>query len=125
MLAPVHGHADVVEQRREDDDDLGVIVRQPVVGDERGRDAVLRQLAQELEPDVRDDLDVDPGVVVYLETDDRVHVRDVPPRLELRVSVDLLEKATELPVPARRDPDVHRGDRLGRAQPRLVDALGG
>ena len=49
-----------------DDDDLRVVLLQPEVADEAGLDAVLRQLAEELERDVRDDLDVHPGVVVDL-----------------------------------------------------------
>ena len=44
----------------EDDDDLRIVARHPVVADERRLDAVLRELPQELERDVGDDLDVHP-----------------------------------------------------------------
>ena len=44
---------------------------------------------------------------------------DVPPRLDLRIGVDLLEHPAKLAVPARRDADMHRLDRLGRREARL------
>ncbi len=109
--------------RGEHDDDLGVLGRHPVVADERRLDAVLDELAEELERDVGDDLDVHPGVVVDLEADDGVHVRDVPPRLQLLVRLDLLEQQAELPVPARGNADVHARDRLGRRQARVAYGL--
>ena len=86
VAVAVHRHADAVRERRQRDDDLGVLVRHAVVGDHRRLDAVLRQLAQELQRDVRDDLDVHPGVVVDLHPHGGVHVRDVPPALELVVA---------------------------------------
>ena len=46
---------------------------------------------------------------------------DVPPGLDLRIGVDVLEHAPELPVPARRHAELHRRDRLGGRQPRLGD----
>ena len=46
---------------------------------------------------------------------DRVDVRDVPPGLDLRVGVDALEHAPELPVSAGGHAQLHRRDRLGRA----------
>ena len=85
MAVPVHRHADAVEERGERDDHLGVVLLEPEVAHRGGLDLVLRQLAQELERDVGDDLDVHPRVVVDLHPDDRVHVRDVPPALELLV----------------------------------------
>ena len=120
----MHGHADAVRERRERDDDLGVVVRHPVVADHRRLDAVLRELAQQLERDVRDDLDVHPRVVVDLHPHDRVHVRDVPPALELPVCVDALDQRAQLAVPAHRHADPHRVDRLGGRQARLALGLG-
>ena len=122
VLVPlaVHGHADAVQQRAEDDDDLGVVARHPVVAHERRLDAVLRQLAQELERDVRDDLDVHPRVVVDLHAHDGVDVRDVPPRLQLLVVVDALDQRAQLAVAAHRHVDPHLLDRLGGRQPRLA-----
>ena len=99
-------------------------LRQPVVADDGRLDVVLRQLAQELERDVDDDLDVHPGVVVDLHPRDGVDVRDVPPRLELRVVVDAVEHAPQLAVAALGKPDAHAGDRLGGREPRLADGLG-
>jgi hypothetical protein len=52
---------------------------------------MLRELPEELERDVGDDLDVDPRVVVDLHPDDSVDVGRVPPSLELRVLVHTLE----------------------------------
>ena len=124
MIAPVDRHADVVQQHGEDDDDLRVVGRHAVVT-LRGRlHAVLHEESQELERDVRDDLDVHPRVVVDLQPEDGVHVGDVPPRLDLRVRVDPLEHATELSVPARGHAQLHRLDRLGRREPRLGDDVG-
>ena len=119
----VHGHADVVEERSERDDDLGVVVRHPEVAHGRGLDAVLRQLAEELQPDVRDDLDVHPGVVVDPHAHGRVHVRDVPPGLQPAVGVDALEQRAELPVRALGRVDAHRVDGLRGRQPRLALGL--
>ena len=56
----VHRHADAMRQRRQRDDHLGVVARVAVVANDVRLDAVLRQLAQQLERDVRDDLDVHP-----------------------------------------------------------------
>ncbi len=124
VAAPVHRHPDAVHQRREDDDHLGVLVREPVVAHGRRLDAVLRELAQELERDVDDDLDVHPGVVVDLHPRDGVDVRDVPPRLQLRVVVGAVEDAAQLAVAALGEADAHPGDRLGRGEARLADGLG-
>ena len=124
VAAPVHRHADAVHERREDDDHLGVLVRQPVVAHGRRLDAVLRELAQELQRDVDDDLDVHPGVVVDLHPRDRVDVRDVPPGLQLGVVVRAVEHAPQLAVAALGEADAHAGDRLGRREPRLADGLG-
>jgi hypothetical protein len=98
-------------------------VLEPEVLHRRGLDAVLGQLAQELERDVGDDLDVHPRVVVDLHPHDRVDVRDVPPALQLLVLVDALEQLAELPVAADREVDVHLLDRLRRAQACLADRL--
>ena len=121
---PVDRHADAVEERGEDDDDLGVVLLEPEVADEAGLDAVLRQLAKELERDVRDDLDVHPRVVVDLHPRDRVDVRDVPPALELVVGVDALDQRPELAVAADRHVDLHPRDRFGGRQAGLVLGLG-
>ena len=109
----------------EHDDDLGVLLRHPVVGDHRRLDVVLRQLAQQLQRDVRDDLDVHPGVVVDPHPRDRVDVRDVPPRLQLLVVVDPLDERPELAVAAHRHVDPHARDRLGGREPRLLLGLRG
>ncbi len=100
----------------ESDDDLGVVPLEAVVVHDRRLDAVLRQLAEELQRDVGDDLDVHPGVVVDLHPGDGVHVRDVPPRVQLLVAIDALEQRAQLPVPAGRNVDVHPLDDLGRRQ---------
>ena len=122
---PYDDHADAVEEGAEDDDDLGVVAGHPVVADQRGLDVVLRELAEQLERDVRDDLDVHPGVVVDLEALDRVHVRDVPPGFHLVVLVDPLHECRELAVRARRDLDPHLRDRLGGRQAGLFLRLFG
>ena len=79
VAVAVHRHADAVGERGQHDDDLGVVLRHAVVGHHRRLDPVLGQLPQQLQRDVRDDLDVHPGVVVDLHPRDRVDVRDVPP----------------------------------------------
>ena len=79
-------------------------------------DMVLRQLAEQLQRDVRDDLDVHPRVVVDLEALDCVDVRDVPPGLHLRVLVDALDERRELAIRPRRHLDPHLRHRLGGRQ---------
>jgi hypothetical protein len=124
VVAAVDRHADVVQERCEDDDDLRVVGAEAVVLLRGGFHAMLHQQPKELERDVRDDLDVHPGVVVDLQPQNGVHVRHVPPGLELPVVVHALEEAPELAVPARRHAQVHRLDCLGRRQPRLGDDVG-
>ena len=125
LLVPlaVDRHADVVQERAEDDHDLGIVVRHVEVADDRRLDVVLGQLAQELQRDVRDDLDVHPGVVVDLHAHGRVHVRDVPPTLQPPVRVHPLEQRAELPVGALGRVDAHLLDRLGGREPRLLLGL--
>ena len=86
---------------------------------------MLRELAQELERDVGDDLDVHPGVVVDLQADDRVDVRHVPPALQLAVGVRALEDPPELAVAPVREADPHVLDRLGRREPCLAYGIRG
>jgi hypothetical protein len=62
-------------------------------------------------------------VVVDRETLDGVHIRDVPPALDLLVRVDALDQRRELTVAARRDVDADLGDRLGGREPRLALGL--
>ena len=120
VAVAVHRHADAVGERGQRDDHLGVRHLHPVVGDHRRLDPVLGQLAQELERDVRDDLDVHPGVVVDLETGHGVDVRDVPPALQLVVAVHAPDQPAELLVAAHRDVDPHARDRLGGREPGLA-----
>src|SRR4029077_12016253 len=117
-------HADAVEERGEYDDHLRVVLLEPEVADESRLDAVLGELPQELERDVRDDLDVNPRVVVDRHPRDRVDVRDVPPALDLIVRVDAFDQRPELAIAAHRDVDLHARDRLGRGEPYLVLGLG-
>jgi hypothetical protein len=126
VLVPVavDCHPDAMEQGPEEHADLGVLGLEAVVADERGLDAVLRELAQQLQRDVRDDLDVHPGVVVDLEPDDRVHVRDVPQALELAVLVCALHERAQLAIAAHRDVDPHLLDRLRRREARVPLGLG-
>ena len=124
MVAPVYRHADVVQERRENHDDLGVVGSHAVVALEGRLHVVLHEETQEPERDVRDDLDVHPGVVVDLEPEDRIHVGHVPPRLDLRIRVDPLEHAAELSVPARGNAQLHRLDRLRGREQRLGDDVG-
>ena len=49
-----------MQESAEGDHNLGVITLEAVVGDQRRLDPVLRQLAEELQRDVGDDLDVHP-----------------------------------------------------------------
>jgi hypothetical protein len=112
----VHRHPDAVEKSAEHDDDLGVVSAHPVIANHRGLDVVLRQLAEQLQRDVRDDLDVHPRVVVDLEALDCVDVRDVPPRLHLRVLVDALDERRELAIRPRRHLDPHLRHRLSGRQ---------
>jgi hypothetical protein len=97
--------------------------RHPVVANDRRLDVVLRQLTQELERDVRDDLDVHPGVVVDLHAGDRIHVRDVPPALQLLVLVHALDQCPQFAVPAHGDVDLHALDRLAGREPDLLLGL--
>ena len=113
MALAVHRHPDAVRERSEDDDHLRVLALHPVVAYQRRLDAVLRQLAEELQGDVRDDLDVNPRMVVDRQADNGVDVRDVPPALELLVGIRALEDAPELAVAAVRQPDPHVLDRFG------------
>ena len=103
--------------------DLGVVGLEAVVVDDRRLDAVFRELAQELEGDVGDDLDVHPGVVVDLQARDRVDVRDVPEGLELGVGVHALEDGAQLPVAPCRHADPHLRDRLRRCHAGLAFEL--
>ena len=119
----VHGHADAMGERGQRYDHLGVVARHAVVGDHRRLDAVLRQLAEELERDVRDDLDVHPRVIVDLHPCDRVDVRDVPPALQLIVAVDALENVPELAVRPLGNTDAHLAHRLGGSEPHLARGL--
>ena len=73
---------------------------------------MLRELAEQLQRDVRDDLDVHPRVVVDLHAEDGVDIRRVPPALELPVAVDAFEQRPQLPVPADRHVDPHLLDGL-------------
>src|ERR671918_658125 len=118
-----HGPPHAVQEGAPGDDDLGVLPAHALVAHHARLDAVLHQLAQELEPDVRDDLDMDPGVVVDLQPLDRVHVGHVPPRLELGVGVHALDELAERPVRARRDVDPHPLHRLRRREERLLLGL--
>jgi hypothetical protein len=110
VVAPVDRHADVVKERREHDDHLGVVGGEAIVALRRRLHIVLHEQPQEPERDVRDDLDVHPRVVVDLEPEDRVDVRDVPPRLELRIGVHPLQETAKLPVAACRQAELHRLD---------------
>jgi hypothetical protein len=125
VLVPVamHGHAHAVQEGAERDDDLGVLLVEAVVAHHARLDAVLRELSQELERDVGDDLDVDPGVVVDLHARDGVHVRRVPPRLQLEVAVDAVEQLPQLAVAADGQRDSHPLDRLGRSEARFALGL--
>ena len=86
VAAPVHRHPDAMGEGGEDDDDLGIVVRQPVVADDGRLDVVLRQLPQELERDVRDDLDVHPRVVGHPEPLG-LDLGHVPPGADLGIGV--------------------------------------
>jgi hypothetical protein len=125
VLVPVarDGHADAVQQRAERDDYLGVVALVAVVAHHRRLDAVLHELPEELERDVRDDLDVHPGVVVDLHPQHGVDVRHVPPALQLGVAVHALHERPELSVAAHGDADAHRVDRLRRRHARLAAGL--
>jgi hypothetical protein len=112
VAVSVDGHPDAVEEGTEHDDHFGVVGAHSVVAHDATLDPVLRQLAQELQGDVGHDLDMHPRVVVDLEPLDRVHVRHVPPSLDLRVGVHPLDKLTQLAVRARRHADAHALDRL-------------
>ena len=106
------------------DDDLGVGAAHAVVGHHRRLDVVLEELPQQLQRDVRDDLDVHPRVVVDLEAHGGVDVGDVPPALELVVAVHALDHLRELAVAALGHADPHLRDRVLRAEPRLALGLG-
>ena len=123
MAFPVHRHPDAVQESAERHDDLRVVVSHPEVAHDARLDAVLRQLAQELERDVRDDLDVNPRVVVDLHAHDRVDVRDVPPALQLAIGVDAVDQLAELVVAADGDVDPHRLDGLCGREARLALGL--
>ncbi len=84
---------------------------------------MLRELPEQLQRDVRDDLDVNPGVVVHVEPRDGIHVRDMPPGLDLVVRFDPLEQSPELSIATRGDAEVHRGDSLRRAEQGRVRTL--
>ena len=112
-----------MRQRGQRDDHLGVGLGHAVVGDHRRLDPALRELAQKLQRDVRHDLDVHPGVIVDLHPGDRIHVRDVPPALDLVVAIDAADQAAKLLVLPHRDVDSHAGDCLDRSQARFALGL--
>ena len=120
VVGAVDRHPDVVEQRSGGDDDLGVAVAHPVVGDHRRLDAALDQQPQQPQRDVEHDLDVDPGVVGHPEPLG-LDLGHVPPGAHLGVGVDAVEQRLEPPVAARRDADPGLLDRLrglaARARP--------
>ena len=67
VAVAVHRHAQAVGQAAQHHDHLGVLLAHAVVGHHARLDAGAPQLAQQLEADVGDDLDVHPGVVVDLQ----------------------------------------------------------
>ena len=73
-----------------------------VVGHHARLDAGAAQLAQQLQADVGDDLDVHPRVVVDLQARDRVDVGGVPQRLQRLVAVDALDQVAQRAVAACR-----------------------
>ena len=109
----------------EHDDHLRVRLLHVVVADHGRRDVVLCELPQQLQGDVRDDLDVNPRMVVDLEALDRIDVRHVPPRLELRIVVDASDELAEPAVRAPRKPDPHLRDRSRGSEARLAGHLDG
>jgi hypothetical protein len=121
----VDGHADAVQQRPEQHDDLGVLLLHVVVLDHRRLDAAFGEDAEEPQADVGHDLDVHPGMVVDPEALDGIHVRDVPEGLEPVVGVDALEQRAQLAAPLGRNLDPHLRDRLGRREARFALGLGG
>ena len=110
MVDAVDRHADAVEERGRRDDDLGVALAHPVVGDHRRGDAAAEEQPPEAQRDVGDDLDVDPRVVGQPEALG-VDARHVPPRLDLQVAVDGVEQLIEVAVAARGRADVDVGQR--------------
>ena len=101
---------DAVEERGRGDDDLGVALAHPVVGDHRRRDAAAEEQPRQAQRDVGDDLDVDPRVVGEAQALG-VDAGHVPPRLDLQVAVDGLEQLLEAAVAARGRADVDVGQR--------------
>ena len=112
-----------MRERTEEDHHLCVIVVVGVVAYDRRLDVMLRELTQELEPDVGDDLDVYPGMVVDLHSRHRVHVRGVPPSLQLGVFVHSFEQLAQLAIAAHRDVDLHLRNRFGGSEPGLALGL--
>ena len=94
---------DVVQQAAGGDHDLGVLRLHAVDAHHVGLDAAPVQQAEQPQRDVHHDLDVDPGVVRHPEPV-RVRLRDVPPRLQLRVGVRRLQQRLEAAVAAGREP---------------------
>src|SRR3954471_21431350 len=101
VVVAMDRHAQTVRQAAEHDDHLGILLAHAVVLHHPRLDTRPAQLAQELQADIRDDLDVHPGVVVDLQPGDGVDVGGVPQRLQRVVRVGPVDDVAERAVATR------------------------
>jgi hypothetical protein len=88
VVYPVHRHADVVEERCQDDDYLGVGVGQLVVLDDVRRQAARQQYAEDAKGDVHHELHVNGAVVAHPHPVHSVDVLAAPDGVKVLVRVD-------------------------------------
>ncbi len=107
VVGPVDGHAEVVEEGGQGDDDLGVVHGEPVVLHDPGLHAGLHQEPEQSDGDVGDDLHVDGPVVGHPEAVDGRDVGGGPEGVELVIGVDAIQDPVQAIVVPGRHPDLH------------------
>ena len=90
MFRALNGHAEVVEEAGEDDDELGLVVAHAVVLYDARHDAALDEEAKHPEADIRHDLEMYGTVVGHPEALHGVDVHGRPERVDLLVGVDFV-----------------------------------
>jgi hypothetical protein len=87
MIDTVDGHPDVMDKRRKDDDNLGVLNRQTVIDDNTRLNTLIHEQPEQLQSDIRDDLDMDRSVIAHAQPLDSVDVGNLPEGVELVISI--------------------------------------
>ena len=105
VVNSMNGDTQIVEQRSEHDDHLGVAVRHLVIAHNARYDAAIHQLPQQLERDVRHDLKVYRAVIAHPQPLDCVDIHRLPKRVQFLVRVHMLDHFLQRGVVPRGNPD--------------------